>query len=153
MQTTTPRRRPDRPTNQPTNESEHQMSDLHKRPALDTLAELRRGRLNADLTDEIHDLIAACTATGKKGEINLKLIFEPDPNTDSDAPVFRVSDSISVKTPRPSTKPSLFYVSDEGNFTRSHPLEKDYSPLMEVPQPDSASDTRDARSRAAGDRD
>ena len=96
------------------------MSSNHQRPALDMIAELRRGKAAHDLTEKIHDLIAACVDTGKKGDIVLKLTFEPD--TDDDTRM-KVTDQIAVKAPVRNQKASLFFLTDDLSLTRTDPAQ------------------------------
>lgn len=116
-----------------------------KRPFLDMVAELRRGRVNDDLTDKTHALIAACIDTGKKGSISLTLTFDPDKDIDDER--FKVSDAIVVKTPTRSTKPSIFFVTRDGNFSRTDPNQDTFSGLSEVPS-DEADDASDKKAKA-----
>ncbi len=94
------------------------MSSNHQRPALDMIAELRRGKTAHDLTEKIHDLVAACVDTGKKGDLVLKLTFEPDPD---DETRMKVTDQIAVKAPSRTVKPSLFFLTDDMSLTRTDP--------------------------------
>lgn len=110
------------------------MSNRFQRPALDILAELRRGKVNHELTESIHDLISACTDTGKKGELVLKLTFEPDPD---DSTRMKVTDQIGVKIPRRTVKPSLFFLTDDGNLSRTDPNQETFAGMREVPAADS----------------
>lgn len=104
----------------------------HQRPALDVLHELRRGKLAAELTEALHDLIAACTDTGKKGEIVLKLSIDPQQVGDHETPRIQVSDSITVKRPRRSVRPSTFFLTDDGLPVRKDPNQEEFSSLREV---------------------
>lgn len=88
------------------------------RPALDLIGDLRRGKTADDLTTHVHDLIAACLDTGKKGELVLKLTFEPDKD---DEARMKVTDQIAVKKPTRTVKPSLFFLTDGGNLSRTDP--------------------------------
>jgi len=103
---------------------------VFKRPFLDLLADLRRGKVNADLTDAVHELMQACVDTGKKGSLTLSLTFEPDKNDESR---FAVLDQITVKTPRRTVKPSLFYLTRDGNLSRTDPDQDAFEGLREVP--------------------
>lgn len=121
---------------------------VFKRPFLDLVAELRRGRVNSELTEETHKLLSACADTGKKGQIVLTLTFEPDKDDDQR---FRVTDSIAVKTPKRNVKPSLFFVTGDGNLTRTDPNQDAFEGLREVPE--SSDDTGEAEaSRKAATR-
>ena len=106
---------------------------VFQRPFLDILAELRRGKTASDLTEEMHKLIAACSDTGKKGQIVLTLTVEPDKNSDGER--WNVSDQITVKTPRRTVKPSMFFLTPEGNLTRTDPRQDTFDGLRDVSAP------------------
>lgn len=105
----------------------------HQRPALDTIAELRRGRVSAELTEALHELLTACQDTGKKGELVLKLQVLPEKVGDYETPRVQINDSIQVKKPRRNVMPSTFYLTDDGNPTRRDPNQEVFEPLREVP--------------------
>jgi hypothetical protein len=126
------------------------MPSAFKRPALDLLAELRRGKVASELTDEIHDLVAACRDTGKKGSVTLTLTVEPDKDADMDRePRIRISDLITTKRPRRNVKPSMFFVTDDGNPTRQDPRQDAFEPLREVTHTDDTTEAATAREKAA----
>ncbi|WP_426243752.1 hypothetical protein [Nocardioides sp. LHG3406-4] len=119
------------------------MSSTHQRPALDMIAELRRGKTAHDLTQKIHDLVAACVDTGKKGDIVLKLTFEPDADDDTR---MKVTDQIAVKAPTRNQKPSLFFLTDDLSLTRTDPSQHtipgtsdDAAQDEEIDEPDAGS--------------
>lgn len=112
---------------------------VFQRPFADLLHDLRRGRVNSELTEATHELINACVDTGKKGSITLTLTFEPDKD---DEGRFRVTDAITTKTPRRNVKPSLFFITRENNLTRTDPNQEAFEGLREVPDTDD--DTREA---------
>jgi hypothetical protein len=118
---------------------------VFQRPFLDLLAELRRGRVNSELTEETHKLLAACTDTGKKGQITLTLTFEPDKDDDQR---FRVTDAITVKTPKRNVKPSLFFLTGEGNLTRTDPNQETFDGLREVPTGHDTTEAKASRKAA-----
>lgn len=107
-----------------------------QRPALDLIADIRRGKVAADLTEELHALIAACVDTGKKGELLLRLTIEPDKNAPTER--FNVDGRVVAKTPVRSQRPSLFFVTDDGNLTRTDPRQEAFEGLSPVPDEDSA---------------
>lgn len=104
----------------------------YARPALDLIGDLRRGKAAHELTEQLHDLIAACLDTGKKGELVLKLTVEPD--TDDETRM-KVTDVIATKTPKRSQKPSLFFVDHDGNLTRSDPLQTSIDGVRDAATP------------------
>lgn len=111
------------------------MSGFH-RPALDVLAELRRGKAKNDMTEKFHELITAVQDTGKKGELIIKLVVEPLKN---DKTQVDVTDVIAVKVPTRSLPSSRFFLTDDGNLTRDDPQQEQLG-LRGVP---SVSDTTD----------
>lgn len=104
----------------------------YQRPALDLIGDLRRGKTAHDLTEKLHELIAACRDTGKKGDLILRLTVEPDPEIDSQ---MRVRDVITVKTPARTLRPSVFFVDDAGNLTRTDPNQTTFDGLRDAATP------------------
>jgi hypothetical protein len=104
----------------------------HARPALDLLAELRRGRLSAEMTDALHDLVVACQETGKKGTFVLKLTISPEKTADYETPRITVTDQINTAKPRRSVQPSTFFLTDDGNPVRRDPNNDEFPSLREV---------------------
>lgn len=115
------------------------------RPALDVLAELRRGKCHADLSEALHEVLQACQATGKKGEIVLKLTINPQKVGDFETPRIEVTDQIGTKKPTKTVMPSTFFLTDDGNPVRRDPNQDAFEPLRDVSDPPE----RDARTRAA----
>lgn len=109
------------------------MSTPHIRPALDVLAELRRGKVQNELSEALHDLLTACQDTGKKGELVLKLVIDPKKVGDHETPRVEISEQISVKRPRRSVMPSTFYLTDDANPVRRDPNQDEFPSLREVP--------------------
>jgi hypothetical protein len=110
----------------------------HQRPALDLLNDIGRGKLARELTEALHQLNTSCLETGKKGQLQLRLTVEPDKDAPRDR--FRVSTDIHVKAPKLGVRPSLFYVTDEGNLTRTDPNQEAFEPLRGL-DGDTADDT------------
>lgn len=116
----------------------------HQRPALDILAELRRGRLSAELTESLGELITACQDTGKKGTLTLKITIEPDKVEDFETPRIKVTDQIGVARPKRSVQPSTFFLTDDGRPVRRDPNQDEFPSLREVADPADTSSTRKA---------
>lgn len=115
----------------------------HHRPALDLLNDIGRGKLSRELTEALHELNKACLETGKKGQLQLRLTIEPD--KDSPRALFRVSTDIQVKAPKLGVRPSLFYVTDDGNLSRSDPNQEAFEPLRGLDNNDDADTTTTSR--------
>lgn len=105
----------------------------HARPALDLLNELRRGRLSAEMTEALHELVVACQETGKKGTFVLKLTIAPDKTADYETARITVTDQINTSKPRRSVQPSTFFLTDDGNPVRRDPNQDEFPSLREVP--------------------
>lgn len=104
----------------------------YARPALDLIGDLRRGKAAHDITEALHELIAACRDTGKKGELVIKLTVEPDKDDESR---MKVTDQIATKKPARNVKPSLFFVDLDGNLTRSDPGQTSIDGLSDATTP------------------
>lgn len=102
------------------------------RPALDVLAELRRGRAQTELSEALHELLEACKDTGKKGEIVLKLTIDPKKVGDYETPRVEITDQIVVKRPRRTVMPSTFYLTDDANPVRRDPNQDSFESLRAV---------------------
>ena len=68
------------------------------RPFMETLRELRGGRTLEDLAENVAEIVKAVRATGKSGELTLKLKFKP-PKAGG-ASYLMVEDSIAAKVPK-----------------------------------------------------
>lgn len=108
------------------------MSTERIRPALDVLAELRRGKAQNELSEALHELLAACADTGKKGELILRIIVDPKKVGEYETPRVEISDQITVKRPRRSVMPSTFYLTDDANPVRRDPNQEEFASLREV---------------------
>lgn len=97
------------------------------RPFIDTLVALRYGTLNDDLTTELHDLVNRCTATGKVGELTLKLKLRPGKGGQ-----IEIEDSVSVKAPKEERPTSIMFATPEGNLTREDPRQMKIEGLRSV---------------------
>lgn len=120
------------------------MTTTHMRPFLDLLAEQSKGKTKEELTEALHDLVTAVTATGKKGTLTLKLTVEP--LKDSDGSMVKVADQVVVSLPRRDRKPSLFYAAD-GNLQRDDPNQQKFEGLtvLDSPTPATSADQKEAR--------
>jgi hypothetical protein len=106
--------------------------EVHQRPALDFLAELRRGRFAAELTEALHEATTAATDTGKKAEVTVKILIDPEKVGDFETPRIKVSDSIGLKKPRRNVTPSTFFLTDDGAPVRTDPNQETFTGLRDV---------------------
>ncbi|SDD43339.1 hypothetical protein [Auraticoccus monumenti] len=105
--------------------------DPHIRPFADLLAEQGHGRLHSELSEGLWDLVNRVKETGKKGSMTLVITVEPDRRADDE--VLLVHDDVRLKLPAFPRKPSMFYLGEEGNFSRSNPAQPELTGLREVP--------------------
>lgn len=91
---------------------------VHIRPFADILREIRRGDLHDELGSALQEVVAACTATGKKGVLTLKLTVQPD------GAVLLITDDYDGKPPKPERSSSIFYADDSANLVRNDPRQQ-----------------------------
>jgi len=97
------------------------------KPAIDTLRDLRNGDLLDDLSLDLHEVIAACDDTGKKGQVTITLSVNPDPQTGTVV----ITDTIKTKVPE-DVKATLFHVTTEKNLSLRNPRQPDIPNLEPV---------------------
>lgn len=84
---------------------------------LSTLAQVRKGKSAKELSEQMAEVVQAVMATGKKGELALKLIITPN----KDGISVNVEDAITIKLPKMDRAATLFYATDEGHLQRNDP--------------------------------
>lgn len=106
-------------------------SKADERPALKPFGQLiheqRGGLLHDELSEQLASLVVACTETGKKGTLTLKLTISPN----KDEVTLLVLDDVAVKSPKPDAKPGLFFFDEHGNLMRRDPRQAEL-PLREL---------------------
>ena len=103
------------------------------RPFADVLAELSKGRVHAEASAKLQELIAAVADVRKGGTLTLQVKVTPDKGTE----MIRVSATVASKIPI-RDRESLFFVDDQHNLTRDNPNQP-HLPMQVV-------DTREASS-------
>lgn len=114
--------------------------DTVARPFIDLLAEVKRGAVAAELTTKLHDLIAAVTATGKKGTLTLQIAVSVQPKTD----MLVIADNVAVKMPALERGQSLWFVDKQGNPTRRDPSQLEFEGIRVVPNTNNAGEAKNA---------
>jgi hypothetical protein len=89
------------------------------RPFLETLRELRAGATLDELAHELTHLVAAVRATGKPGELTLKLKVKPPKK--STTKYLTIEDSVTSKTPKLDREDTLFFTTHDNSLTRQNP--------------------------------
>lgn len=89
-----------------------------QRSFMATVADLRSGRVQDDLTKQLSDLVTAVETTGKKGELTLTLTVAPAAKNST---MLRIDDKVTLKAPQPDRAPTLMFVDGEHNLSLSDP--------------------------------
>jgi len=91
-------------------------------PFTSILMQARKGEVNDHLSNELAELIKAIDATGKPGEITLKLKVTPEKGGGNQKDF---DFDVSVKVPRPSLPKAVFYSNEEGDLFRTDPSQRE----------------------------
>lgn len=119
------------------------MSDTEPRvrPFADLIRDHNNGRAHNELSELLHELVAAVKDTGKKGSLTLRLTIEP---MKGDTGAFTLVHDVSSRVPKPDRKASIFYVDGEGNLSRSNPDQPEFEFLRDVSAATDHSDLKEA---------
>lgn len=82
-----------------------------------TLLAIGRGKIHRDLSEQLREIIKACTVTNKAGKIQLTLNFKPQKGTGA----MFVSADIKAAKPKFDAEPSIFYATEDGALLRNDP--------------------------------
>lgn len=85
-----------------------------------TLLDMSRGKTHRDLSEQLREVIKACTVTGKAGKIQLTLNFKPQKGTGA----MFVSADIKAAKPKFDAEPSIFYATEDGALLRNDPTQQ-----------------------------
>ena len=88
------------------------------------IQDLADGRVHAELSNKTDELIARVRATGKGGELTLKIKIKPATRAEYVEKVI-ISDSISLKLPEHERGDDFFYVTDDNDLSRKHPKQQE----------------------------
>lgn len=84
------------------------------------LQDLRDGRVHADLSQQLEELLAKVKETGKGGELALKIKIKPA-TRGGDVDKVTISDLITLTLPKPERGEDFFWLTDDNDLTRNHP--------------------------------
>lgn len=87
-----------------------------------TLAQLRGGKTQEELSQELNQLVQECRTTGKKGSLTLTITVRPDKGDNGQ---YFLKPEIKVKAPQFETGDTLFWGTPEGNLQRTDPAQGD----------------------------
>jgi len=115
--------------------------DQQTRPFADTLRDLDKGRVHADLSEKLQELVESVLLVRKPGTVQLTLKVEPAKGGED---MVTVLATVATKVPR-TARASTFFVTDDHNLSRSNPQQPSL-PLAGLP---SDADTTTEARRAA----
>lgn len=78
------------------------------------------GRVHDQVSEEMHTLLAAVAAHGKKGSLTITVTVEPPKGAVDGGPVTIAVES-AVKAPKPVAPPAIYFLDSDGNATRNDP--------------------------------
>jgi hypothetical protein len=90
------------------------------------LVDLARGKVHADATTALADVIEGVARTAGKGKLTLVVTVEPqDSKTFEDTGVMVLSATVKADVPKPAHAPSVFYGNGLRGITRDDPNRDD----------------------------
>lgn len=89
------------------------------RPFFETLRDLRGGRTLLELADQLVAVVASVKATGKPGQIVLKITVKPPKK--GGASYLIVEDDVTVKLPKQDRQDTVFFPTVDNSLQRSDP--------------------------------
>lgn len=94
---------------------------------LQTLLDMRGGRVVSDVNKKFNEVLTAVLETGGKGDLTLKLKIAPNRMARGGA-VLAVSceHECKMKIPELELNPSIFYITQDGNFTQTDPEQGEF---------------------------
>lgn len=100
------------------NTTTQNQSDMQIRTAMAVLPEIRSGKFVEELTKACAEVAMSVVANEGKGEIAIKLKFQPGPGSDN---AIAVLDEIKTKPAQPKKRPTVLFLADDGSISREDP--------------------------------
>lgn len=104
------------------------------RTATDQLRDIRGGLMVEELTEKMAEVVNAVLATGKKGNVTLKLYFDPASKGDA---VITITDEIKATIPQEKKLGTLMFALPSGTLQRQDPRQTELK-LTAVTTPEPA---------------
>lgn len=95
--------------------------DRHVRPAAAVLQEIGAGKLHTRISEQLADLTAAVTETGKKGALTIQLIVAPIKPGNTSTLVVTGKSVLKAPEGDADSPSSVFFPDASGNLTRDDP--------------------------------
>ena len=97
-------------------ESEKAKPDVIENRFTDILENVNRGKMVAQLDEELRGLNQAILETGKPGKITIELTIEP-----KTVKQVQITPKITTKVPKPAPGVSLFFLNENGGLQQDDP--------------------------------
>jgi len=98
------------------------LDDEQVRPFAAVLADLAAGKVHARLTEQLADLTAAVSTTGKKGTLTIQLEVKPVKTGQTNGPLQVTAKSVCKAPEGEDAAPvTIFFADETGNLTRDDP--------------------------------
>lgn len=91
-------------------------------PFTDVVNQIRKGAVSEELNKALLAVNEAVIATGKKGELTLKLEVKPMKGNRAQVTVVA---SINTKTPKEDLPEGIFFLTNDGDLVRNDPEQKE----------------------------
>lgn len=99
------------------------------RPFADFMRELARGRVHEELSEQLHELLAAVRDTAKPGTLTLTLKVNPVRGSERQ---IMIADKVEAKLPKPDQAPTLWFIDNNGNPSREDPQQMRFETMQAV---------------------
>jgi hypothetical protein len=91
------------------------------------------GRSHEQISAELHELLGAVAEHGKKGSLTITVSVEPSKGHIDGAPL-TIGIESTLKAPRASAPPAIYFMDGDGNPTRNDPRQMSFD-LRTAPAP------------------
>ncbi|MER7815607.1 hypothetical protein [Streptomyces sp. NPDC096153] len=90
------------------------------------------GRAHEQISQEMHELLAAVSEHGRKGSLTITVTVEPPKGNYDGGPLAIAIDS-AVKAPKPVAPPSIYFRDRDGNASRHDPRQTAAFEVRDLP--------------------
>lgn len=96
-------------------------AEAEARTFVDWLKEVRKGDLNAELGEQLAELMQAVVAHDKKGLMTITLAFEP---ASDEMGTVRMIDNVQLKMPTAGRQRTIWFIDGDYGLTRRNPAQR-----------------------------
>lgn len=96
------------------------------------VSQLRSGKTQDELSEQLNQLVQDCRATGKQGTLTLTIKVQPDKG---DTGQYFLKDEVKITRPKFDRGNTIFWGTPDGNLQRTDPNQGEFD-LREAPKDD-----------------